>query len=831
MLYPGDVSDLMPDGGRKRRSNRHQQAVPDRVADAAGGAYPSRRYRSQYTHQVYGPTYDLAQDNVSPCATQDAETAFDPYGAYDPCPADSDQSDDMAYALYGMYPDGGADAGADGPDAQVSWFTSVDTSSAAPAKSRGQAEKPKRKTAAPVEPKPRKTKPEPPVVNAQPAWNLKKILAEKRRDAPPAPAPVPKQASLPETGKAQRPKAAPHHAISLTMNGWYPPAPAVEAKMKAEPAPNAAPAQKKPAAKPATPSSQGNQQANAAVRPKPSASPAFTPNNQAKPAPSGLPAYAVAGGAPMSSQGNGQAHRPASGMQAKPPAGQPNPIPADKPKRVSGNGGGNGNKGATPVASAHRPGMVLLVILLGVSLLVGGFFWARSAIQQKQLEDYVLPYNSTFVPGVYVDGIPLANMTADEARQAVHAQINNRNDAWKVRLTYHGSEVIAIDARMLNMQVDVETVLRDAWAQGHTGSLVERRAAMEQLLRTPYQGYTATPSRDTSVIDRALEEIQNAVYMQPQDARMIQFDPNSKTPFTFEQEVVGRRLNVAPLKERLYQMVSTMESGDVEIEPDLIQPNVTLAQLKPKYTLLTSVYTPISKNSTENRTNNIRRSFQPLNGYILAPTRKLSYNQVVGMRTLENGFYEAPEHVYGQLVEGVGGGTCQASTTLYQAAVTAGMDIISRRAHTLEVSYSQKGQDATVYWTRDKEIDLVIRNNTNADLYFTATVESDPANKSRLVARVSIYGEPLEAGVSYQLESKLLKNILPPEEPKYIKDTKATYVTYTDEQKSVKAAREGYEIETFRVKYINGQEVEKKSLGVDTYPARPEEVFVGVTKR
>lgn len=651
---------------------------------------------------------------------------------------------------------------------------------------------------------------------------LKKTRMDRQKQAQTASAH--KQAA-PASEKKQS-KAAKEQQVNLAQNGWYPPASTKNKRQRKE-SPSAAAKGTglkglwEGAAKPADP--------------------------PAKSMPGGAPAVIQAGAAPVRDM-QGYTFAAMQQNMARPGMQLPNgvtgnqlpPPPrqtavkktATQPKRKSPSSyapTGNGKSGGQQPGT-HRPERVMLAMVLAIVLLVGGFFGIRSVLTQKQLEAYVIPYNTTFVPGVYVDGISLANMTADQAREAVTQQINSRNNDWKVRLTFQGNEVVSIDASSLGMKVDVESVLAEAWAQGHTGTLEQRRAAMEQLLVTPYQGYTAAPSGDTTVIDRTLKQIQDAVYLQPQDARMVQFDPSSKTPFQFQEEVTGRRLDIAPLKERLYQMVSTMESGDVEIEPETIAPSVTVAQLKTKYTLLSSVYTPISKKSTENRTNNIRRSFEPLNGYILQPTRKMSYNQVVGMRTLENGFYEAPEHVYGQLVEGVGGGTCQASTTLYQAAVTAGMEIVKRKAHSLEVSYSEKGQDATVYWTRDKEIDLVIKNNTHSDLYFVAAVESDPANKSRLVARVTIYGEPLEPGVTYKLESKKLKVITPPE-PRYIKDTKAAYVTYTDEQKSVKPAQEGCEVETYRLKYVNGQMVEQKSLGVDIYPARAEEIYVGVTPR
>ena len=91
-------------------------------------------------------------------------------------------------------------------------------------------------------------------------------------------------------------------------------------------------------------------------------------------------------------------------------------------------------------------------------------------------------------------------------------------------------------------------------------------------------------------------------------------------------------------------MVSTMESGEVEIVPMTIAPTVTVADLKRNLMERATVSTPISSKSTENRTNNIRRCFQLISGTILKPGEKFSFNGVVGERSIKNGFYEAVEY-------------------------------------------------------------------------------------------------------------------------------------------------------------------------------------------
>ncbi|HML47451.1 MAG TPA: VanW family protein, partial [Clostridia bacterium] len=99
---------------------------------------------------------------------------------------------------------------------------------------------------------------------------------------------------------------------------------------------------------------------------------------------------------------------------------------------------------------------------------------------------------------------------------------------------------------------------------------------------------------------------------------------------------------------------------------------------------------------------------------------KVSFNEVVGKRTDANGYQQALEIVNGVYVMGYGGGICQASSTLYNAAVQAGLDILERNQHGLKVNYLDYGYDATV---ADRGKDLTFRNNTGQDIIISARME------------------------------------------------------------------------------------------------------------
>jgi len=107
------------------------------------------------------------------------------------------------------------------------------------------------------------------------------------------------------------------------------------------------------------------------------------------------------------------------------------------------------------------------------------------------------------------------------------------------------------------------------------------------------------------------------------------------------------------------------------------------------------------------RAHNVRLAAENLDGVVLAPGAELSFNEIVGHRTEENGFDYAPVIANGQIRRGIGGGVCQVATTLHVAATKAGLTVIARRAHSRPASYVDPGMDATVV---DGRVDYVIAN-------------------------------------------------------------------------------------------------------------------------
>ena len=481
--------------------------------------------------------------------------------------------------------------------------------------------------------------------------------------------------------------------------------------------------------------------------------------------------------------------------------------------------------------------IAILAVLIIVAAVLGanGIHTAReqaaeqAAVQQQadMVRAKVEPYRDRFCPGVYVNGIDLGGMTYEEAKNAVEAGIQAQHADWKVTLTY-GSNYADITAADLNFTVDVTGVLNEAMQQGHNGTDDQRYADMLQLEQTPYRTSTARPAAgNTQKIDNLLAAIKNAVDRPAQDAYVTVDPENINSPFQFYDEVNGLTLDTAPIREWIFEKLSTMENGTYEIQPEPVQPSQRKADLMQRYSLRASAWTEIHTSSTEDRNNNIRHALCDfVNGYKLAPGETFSFNTVVGYRTAERGFFPAQEIVYGNYVEGYGGGVCQASTTIYQAALCAGLQIVERRPQSEKVRYTELGLDATVYLEKGSKHnkDFRFKNNTDGDIYIFATVEKNPAKKGKkyLRTRVDIYG-PYMGDVHYELKSNIVETIDPGVEIK--KDRKHEYTSYPGEQYLYSEGREGYKVEVYRVNTVNGQ---SEYLYPDTYEPKKAVYYEGV---
>ncbi len=467
---------------------------------------------------------------------------------------------------------------------------------------------------------------------------------------------------------------------------------------------------------------------------------------------------------------------------------------------------------------------VLFVLVLFAAAGAGAYYWKA----QSDVE----PYLNVFLPNVSVDGIDLSGKTWEEGSRLVQEQANQKQNAWYVRLRNARGDYKDITAEMLGISFDPTQALSQAWAIGRDPSLnpFELREVVKTAEASQYVFSSAEQSANFAPVDQILATLEAAAYRAPSDAYIISFNPdNTDEPFTYQYETYGQRLNTKAIRDEIMRMVQNLESGEILLQTETIYPNVTVAQLSETVALRARAVTPIADNSSNDRTENIRIAFAKINGKQLQDGDRFSFNKVVGKRNFDTGFLPAIEYAYGLEQWGWGGGVCQASTTLYLAAAQAGMTITEREPHSMSVSYTELGLDATVSDTKGREIDFAFRNQSGGTVYITAHVIKSPTNRKKLLCEVRIYGPSL-GNVTYELQAETTQVIQKPAEAVMKADKDGDYVTYVDETKTIKG-REGYVVDSYLVTYTDGVMTDRKKVYTDTYPAKADTVYTGTKER
>lgn len=218
--------------------------------------------------------------------------------------------------------------------------------------------------------------------------------------------------------------------------------------------------------------------------------------------------------------------------------------------------------------------------------------------------------------------------------------------------------------------------------------------------------------------------------------------------------------------------------------------------------------------SNRNRSTNIELATQKINGTVIMPGENFSYNTVVGKRTIEAGFKEGTAYVGGKVVPDVGGGICQVSSTLYNTALLANLEIVERSNHMFLTGYVAASRDATVYYG---SLDFVFKNTRSYPIKIVAESKNG-------VCKVGIYGIKEETEYEVVIQSKV-----------------TSYINYTTSYKNDSSLEKGKEVveqlgangcrsEAYKILKLNGQVVSQTLLSKDTYNAKEKIVRRGTKK-
>ena len=446
---------------------------------------------------------------------------------------------------------------------------------------------------------------------------------------------------------------------------------------------------------------------------------------------------------------------------------------------------------------------LLLIAAILALVTVGGMLIHR---RQAFLEMKQVVEAQTFYDGTTVEGVDVSNMTLNAAKDYWQRDIEPNYADRAVMLDGRGT----VTARELGYQSDYEAVLSNAWSAGRRGSLEERYHAAVSRQYNPV-AYTVTRREySDEAMDAYIQAIADKVDRPAVDAAIQSFD-TSTYAFVFSDSSTGSHLDAAGLKASIAQALEA-GGGGVSLPIETVEPRVTKEAVSSAYGMISSAVTNASSSST-NRLKNIELALSFINGTCLKPGETFSFNGTVGKRTTDRGFRRATAYSGGEVTEEVGGGICQVSTTLFNAAVKADMQIVERHSHSLTVSYVDRGKDAAVNWDSQ---DLKFTNNSQDDVYICCFLSPDKR------IRFGMFGRMLENGETITLDGVTTETI------KYDTRYEPSPFLMPGETKVLSGGKNGYRAEAYKIRWdAAGNQISRELLCKSSYKSRDEVIQYG----
>lgn len=301
-----------------------------------------------------------------------------------------------------------------------------------------------------------------------------------------------------------------------------------------------------------------------------------------------------------------------------------------------------------------------------------------------------------------------------------------------------------------------------------------------------------------------IDEVYARVHKEPIDA-------SYKEGATFEviNEVNGLDFDKEEAKS-LYIALKPGETAKVDLK--VTEPKIKVADLGDVlFKTLIATYTSKYDISDKNRVTNLEIAANRCNNTVLYPGDEFSYNKALGHRTMANGYKMGNSFAGGKVVQTIGGGICQVSSTLYNAVLRAGLTITDRTAHGMYVQYVPQSTDATVV---DNAIDFKFRNDRKYPVKIVTTCENG-------VMTASIYGVKEVDEPTIDIETKILETI------EYTTQKQNDSSMKKGTTKVVQKPVNGYVSEAYKVYYKNGKEISRELISKDKYIPTNEIIKVG----
>lgn len=322
-------------------------------------------------------------------------------------------------------------------------------------------------------------------------------------------------------------------------------------------------------------------------------------------------------------------------------------------------------------------------------------------------------------------------------------------------------------------------------------SIVERKVAeikdgFKQRIEIP------TESVKASNIDMKL--IKEEIYREPQNAYF------ETDPYKIYPDLDG--IDLAISVEEAQEFVEKENKEEYNFDLKITQAEITVDDLgKEAFPYLISTYSTKYDASNRNRSTNLKIAAEKINGKVLMPGEEFSFNKIVGKRTVEAGYKDAAIYADGGVVDGLAGGICQISSTLYNSVLLANLQVTERRNHSFTTSYAPAGKDATVVWGTT---DFRFINSRSYPIKIEATVNNG-------IAEFKLYG--MQEEVEYEVRILPVRTQSIPYKTTYEEDAGLI----PGQQIIKQSGHAGCKVTTYKELRVNGEVISKEPISNDTY--------------
>lgn len=335
---------------------------------------------------------------------------------------------------------------------------------------------------------------------------------------------------------------------------------------------------------------------------------------------------------------------------------------------------------------------------------------------------YYLFFYSKICSGVSIEGVDLSKLNCEEASQKVIENIEiYKSNSICLRAE---KKIFYVEYEKIALRISTAESIKEAHQYGKNQDLLVR---IKEFYNAIVNGHDIkiNVSYDRGLLKQQLVNIKNNFDILSSNAKISILDNKIK----YTKEVIGKNILIDESIVIIENKLSHNNlSFDLVIET--IKPDIIYDDIKNIDGVLSSYHTKV-RSKIQNRDENIKIAISNINDYIIYPNEIFSMNEVLGARSYENGYKNAPVIINDKIVDGVGGGICQVSSTLYCSALLGELEIIERRPHSAILSYIDAGLDATLV---EGSIDLKFKNNKD----FPILIKSE--YKDKLVT-VDLFGK------------------------------------------------------------------------------------------